>query len=303
MGASCSTDVAVKSKGHGAPAHMRPAKLVAHSSKLGIDRKPLKNSDGSINRPWPVDGGKVRWQGVTEESLDLTNDEMDLVVLPAIELLEYNRVMKLCSEDLLLRCVRGYTNNHPDTKRFQACVPNVGNHVAALAEALDRILSCRNDEHVQADKLLTRRLVNNDKFHQYWPQTMSGIDSHGHYIMCERITNIDFGSIPNYFSLDEFLVHISQRAEAFQLMQSKESLKRLAAGKTRAYKHVHIVDLSGITFWQFMKIKSTLLPVFKHCVSSYLSPHITPKAPPVLICLLLFPSTLSWTLVLETSFA
>lgn len=140
MGASCSSSngVLIKSKGHGAPSHMRPAALIPHSSKMNMNRKPLKASDGSINRPWPVDGGKVRWSGITEESLDLTEDELDLVVLPAIELLQYDRVMKMCSEDLLLRCTRGYTNNHPDTKRFQACVPNVGNHVAALAEALDR---------------------------------------------------------------------------------------------------------------------------------------------------------------------
>jgi hypothetical protein len=238
------------------------------TSKIS-NRQPLKNSDGSINRPWQLENGKVRWQGLTEESLEISDAEFDLVVLPAIELLEPGRVMKNCSEDLLIRCVRGYTNNSPETKRFQAYVPSVGQHVASLAEALDRIITCRNNERIMANELLTRKLPMNDEFQRCSPQTISGMDKHGHYITCERISDIDFASVTGSFSLDDFLLHVSQRAEAFQLLQTKESLKRLQAGQSRVYKHVHIIDLSGVSMFQFLRLKSTLVPIFKHCAEQY----------------------------------
>jgi hypothetical protein len=197
----------------------------------------------------------------------LSDQEIDNVIIPAIKLLERNRVLTQCSEDILTRCVRRNPDLPPLTKHFQAYVPRVGNRVAALADIIDGILTFRNKETVQANTLLTRQLPMSEKFHACWPQSVCGKDVHGHYIMCERIANVDVNTVTSLFTLDQVLVHTSQRAEAFQLIQSKESLRRVAQGKHRAFRHVHIVDLSDLTLFSFMKLKSTLIPVFRHYVS------------------------------------
>lgn len=206
-------------------------------------------------------------QALQLEWESLSNNEIDDVVVPALQLLDPDRILRECSEDLLTRCARRNPDLPPQTKEFQRYVPRVGNRVAALADILNGILAYRSREHVQANRILTRSLHLSEEFHQCWPQSICGKDVHGHYIMCERILNVDVSTIASLFNVDDVLVHTTQRQEAFQLMQTKESLKRLSEGKTRVFRHVHIVDLSGLTMIQFFRMKSTLIPVFKHYVS------------------------------------
>lgn len=225
----------------------------------------LKSPDGTVNRPWKPDaGGKVRFKGITEESFDLTDKEIDLVIKPVFDRLGHDRVRDCLSEDTLLRVVRGLNNNHPETDKWKPYAVEVGDHASAVAEGLDIIMEWRHRADVQANTLLSRRLPNNDTFHEMWPMSVTGYDVHGHIVECERLANIDSLNLAKTFGMDETLLHITQRQDAIQILQTKESMRRLAQGSDRTYKHIHIIDLEGLSLYSFYKIKGTLIPVFKH---------------------------------------
>jgi len=225
----------------------------------------FKNPDGTINRPWQSDAsGKVRFAGITEESLDFTDEEIDLVIKPALDILGLDRVRDYCSEDLLYRCVRGYNNNAPNTDKWKQCGVDFGNHVGAVVEGLDCIMEFRSRDEVQANSLLSRRLPKNETFHELWPMSITGTDVHGHVIQCERLSDIATVGVAQAFERQELLLHITQRQEAVQIIQTKESMRRSSEGGERTYKHVHVIDLQGLSIFQFYKMKNTVLPVFKH---------------------------------------
>lgn len=189
MGASCSAPNK-RSRGSIKPNRNLQVASTHHDSSSNADankrsqgRKihPLKNADGSINDAWPRDaGGKIRFKGILCESAELTEKEADVVLKPVFDILGRDKVRQHCSYDLLLRCVRGYVNNTPDDKKWQALIPQFGAHVASIAEGMSRVIDFRSRSDVQADGLLSRRLPNSDEFHRMWPMCISGYDVHGH---------------------------------------------------------------------------------------------------------------------------
>lgn len=87
---------------------------------------------------------------------------------------------------------------------------------------------------------------------------LTGYDKHGHIIMCERLCDIKAAELASTFPEDQLMVLISQRQDAIQYMQNRESLKHQAEGGDRTYKHVHFIDVSGLSMWGFMSSKTTL---------------------------------------------
>jgi hypothetical protein len=209
---------------------------------------------------------------LADEHLPLTDDEISMVVVPALGLLPNasGLVVSAASDDLLLRTVRGcMPRRGPRTPKFKAYVhDNVASkHVAATAETLENIMQWRCRVDVDCNTLLERRLFHHADFHRLWPLHRTGEDCHGHVVWCERIGQIQTADLFSRFSPSDMVL---LRTQVHELMQHC-ALEEGAAHGVQLCKHSHIVDLSGLTIMEFRRVAGSMKPLFKLLEEQY--PH------------------------------
>ena len=229
------------------------------------------DEDGNFARPQfykeRLDGSKVRWNGVEDQTEQLKDEEILQVLEPVFgeDLLDRKDTIARCSEDLIVRCVRGYVNNKPekDNKKWIDAMEDMTPHAAAVGEGIEKILRWRDEENV--GNLLKKRLEGADTFYKLWPFTCGGTDHHGHLIFFERLSEIKHVEVLKKYTIDDILRYRAQAHELIQYWQIQEGRKR----NLTLYKHIHVVDLGGVTNSDFLKIKPILQPVFKQTGDQY----------------------------------
>ena len=68
-------------------------------------------------------------------------------------------------------------------------------------------------QNIQADQLLTSKLVNHDDFFACWPTHLYGQDKHGHLINAERICDLKADKFVKTFDVPTMLRHRAQIME------------------------------------------------------------------------------------------
>jgi hypothetical protein len=145
---------------------------------------------------------------LADEVTPLTNEELKFIVVPVLTLIRDKNISECIPDDILLRTVRGLMNKAPQTEKWKVEVLK-GTHVhcAVVCETLERIISWRTRPDVQANDILKRSLQGADDFHRWWPVKITGCDSDGHVIVCERLKEIHADALLAKFSLTQILTH------------------------------------------------------------------------------------------------
>jgi len=164
--------------------------------------------------------GRVVYLDPLIEESAVTDEELAWVVVPTLTALAtqvdrsfLEMVLTTCSDDLLLRVVRGYVNSKPSGKEWQAMVisgDNATRHVAATSESLSRIMRWRTQHKVDEHELFRRPLKNSKLFHNLWPFFFTGYDDNGHPVFLERIGDLRAKELQDHFSLEEIILHRAQ---------------------------------------------------------------------------------------------
>ena len=221
------------------------------------DRLPYHVVDGSVRMV------NFSLDPLALETLALTRAELVKIAGPAIGLLpDRQLVMAHCTDDILLRVVRGCIGKVPrsgDFKRFVAEGSDNSAHVAAVAEALWAIARWRSRADVNASTLLTRSLFDAPAFHRLWPVSLFGKDRFGHLVWCESLSQVQASELFARFSLSQILLLRAQISELMQHEAQKEGVRKGAL----LSKHVHIIDVSATTVIKFRQFATQLRPVVK----------------------------------------
>ena len=264
MGASCSSSTAVPTR----PSKSSEVRRSENALGKQIFVAPT-NPDGTFMRPkFYLDRlvkGKVRWASVEDQTEPLTDEEILQVFEPifAEGLLDRKATMSECTEDLVVRCIRGYVNNKPEVPKWVAAMEDMTPHAAAVGEGLEKIMAWR--KRMQARTLLREHLEGAEKFYELWPFTCGGADDQGHLIFFERLREINYAEVLRTYTIDDILKYRAQAHELIQYWQLQEGHKQ---GRT-IYKHLHVIDVGGITMRDFFKIKAVLQPIFKQTGDQY----------------------------------
>lgn len=209
--------------------------------------------------------GKVRWKTIEDQTEELKDEEILQVIEPIFGngLLNRKETLKSCSEDLLVRCVRAFVNNKPESTKWITAMGEMSTHAAAVGEGIEKILKWRSD--VEADSLLKKELDKAADFHRLWPFYCGGSDEFGHLIFFERLSEIKHTQILEKYKVEDILKYRAQAHELIQYWQIKEGWKR----NIRLNKHIHVIDLAGVTMTDFSKLKKILPPIFKQTGDQY----------------------------------
>ena len=154
-------------------------------------------------------------------------------------------------------------NNKPEVPKWVAAMEDMTPHAAAVGEGLEKIMAWR--KRMQARTLLREHLEGAEKFYELWPFTCGGADDQGHLIFFERLREINYAEVLRTYTIDDILKYRAQAHELIQYWQLQEGHKQ---GRT-IYKHLHVIDVGGITMRDFFKIKAVLQPIFKQTGDQY----------------------------------
>jgi len=145
---------------------------------------------------------------LADEVIPLTREELKFVVVPVLNLIRDKNVSACISDDILLRTVRGLMNKAPQTEEWKVEVlKGTSVHCAVVCETLERIISWRTRSDVQANDILKMSLQGADDFHRWWPVHITGCDSDGHVVVCERLKEIHADALLAKFSLTQILTY------------------------------------------------------------------------------------------------
>lgn len=184
-----------------------------------------------------------------EEAHPLSNDECERSSAIVGRLSDEERELlaaSACSEDLLMRVVRGFRKR------------GIGEAVSCL----QKVLEWR--DHVGADeKLLCRRFPKHAAFHAAWPSLAGGEDVWGHPLWVEQIAALKLKNLVEpHFSISELLMLRAQILETLQ----REKLRVSEELGHRVYKHIYIMDLKNLEVGMFSD--SQIRAILKGLISS-----------------------------------
>ena len=286
MGAGCSSSQNSVIKKNG-PLGYPPANE-GKGEKEGDGHAPVRApffaacaEDGSFLRPPEYAIGKdgnVRFKGVDEEVVPLSDDELRMVLLPAISRPEFasrQAVFDSLTDEHILRLVRGYANNEPETDKWKAVVQRkeLHPHAASVAEGVERCIEWRKQPspkmhpHRTAYDLLSKPLPKADEWYKLWPFYSCGVDKHGHVLFVERLGELHRAKLQdaNVFNLEEIMLFRAQAHEAMQHRQLQESQER----GQMLYKHVSVIDLQGVPLTNINQLVGIIKPVLKLAETQY----------------------------------
>ena len=242
-----------------------------------------RDQNGAFQRPkhYKYRSGKVRFKGIEEETMPLTDDEIAMVLLPALARPEFSdrrSILHSFTDEQMLRFVRGYANNEPLTDKWKGVVSRgeMHPHAATVAEAFVRCSEWRRQPSAlchpnrTANDLLTRPLPKAESWYVMWPFYSAGMDEYGHVLFVERLADLQQDKLKDMdrnFSLEEIMLF---RAQAHEAMQHRQLAESHARG-CMLYKHVSVIDLKGVplTIASVKQVWDILKPVLKLAETQY----------------------------------